>query len=179
MEVADQKRMRKPGWTESGTGPVSRKLCALPRAPGSPTFQWGLSKPLVNVGVTSGATQVTQKWGNWITNQTGYAYLLLCAQLLSCIQFFVPLWTAAPQAPLGILQARILKWVAIFSSRGSSPPRDWIQVSYIAGRFFFFFFVFFLPSEPPGKPLRTLKNNLSVHQWNFDRVFMHDNRHRL
>ena len=26
----------------------------------------------------------------------------------------------------GILQARILEWVAIFSSRGSSQPRDWI-----------------------------------------------------
>ena len=25
----------------------------------------------------------------------------------------------------GILQARVLKWVAIFSSRGSSWPRDW------------------------------------------------------
>ena len=36
----------------------------------------------------------------------------------------------------GILQARILKWVAIPFSRGSSPPRDWIQVSHIAGGFF-------------------------------------------
>ena len=36
----------------------------------------------------------------------------------------------------GILQARILEWVAISSSRGSSPPRDQTQVSYIAGRFF-------------------------------------------
>ena len=37
---------------------------------------------------------------------------------------------------LGILQARILEWVAIFFSRGSSQPRDQIQVSHIAGRFF-------------------------------------------
>ena len=36
----------------------------------------------------------------------------------------------------GILQARILEWVAICSSRGSSWPRDWTQVSHIAGRFF-------------------------------------------
>ena len=41
----------------------------------------------------------------------------------------------------GILQARILKWVAIPFSRGSS--RDRIQVSHIAGRFL---------TEPPGKP---------------------------
>ena len=36
----------------------------------------------------------------------------------------------------GILQARILEWVAIFSSRGSSQPRGQIQFSCIAGRFF-------------------------------------------
>ena len=36
----------------------------------------------------------------------------------------------------GILQARILEWVAIPFSRGSSQPRDQTWVSYIAGRFF-------------------------------------------
>ena len=36
----------------------------------------------------------------------------------------------------GILQARILEWVAFPFSRGSSQPRDWTQVSRIAGRFF-------------------------------------------
>ena len=36
----------------------------------------------------------------------------------------------------GILQARILEWVAVPFSRGSSQPRDWTQDSSIAGRFF-------------------------------------------
>ena len=36
----------------------------------------------------------------------------------------------------GILQARILEWVAISFSRGSSQPRDRIWVSCIAGRCF-------------------------------------------
>ena len=36
----------------------------------------------------------------------------------------------------GILQAKILEWVAFSSSRGSSQPRDPTQVSYIAGRLF-------------------------------------------
>ena len=36
----------------------------------------------------------------------------------------------------GILQARILEWVATPSSRGSSWPRNQTQVSCIAGRFF-------------------------------------------
>ena len=35
----------------------------------------------------------------------------------------------------GILQARILKWVAFPFSRGSSQPRDQTQVSHTAGRF--------------------------------------------
>ena len=35
----------------------------------------------------------------------------------------------------GILQAKILQWVPISYSRGSSRTRDWTQVSYIAGRF--------------------------------------------
>jgi len=36
----------------------------------------------------------------------------------------------------GILQARILEWVAIPFSRGSSRPRDQTQVFHTAGRFF-------------------------------------------
>ena len=48
----------------------------------------------------------------------------------------------------GILQARILEWVAVPSSRGSSPPRDQTRISYCllhwqAGSF---------PQVPPGKP---------------------------
>ena len=47
----------------------------------------------------------------------------------------------------GILQARILEWVAIPFSRGSSQSRDLTQVSCIAGGFF--------PAEPQGKPKNT------------------------
>jgi len=36
----------------------------------------------------------------------------------------------------GILQARILEWVAFPFSRGSSHPRDQTQISHITGRFF-------------------------------------------
>ena len=41
-----------------------------------------------------------------------------------------------PRLLCPILQARILEWVAVPFSRGSSPPRDWTWVSCIAGRFF-------------------------------------------
>ena len=43
-----------------------------------------------------------------------------------------------------VLQARILEWVAVCFSRGSSQPRDQTCVSCTAGRFF--------TTEPPGKP---------------------------
>ena len=36
----------------------------------------------------------------------------------------------------GIFQARVLEWVAISFSRGSSQPRGWTLVSHIAGRHF-------------------------------------------
>ena len=36
----------------------------------------------------------------------------------------------------GILQARILEWVTVPFSRGSSQPRDQTQIFHIAGRFF-------------------------------------------
>ena len=36
----------------------------------------------------------------------------------------------------GILQARILQWVVVPFSRGSSQPKDQTQVSHIEGGFF-------------------------------------------
>ena len=36
----------------------------------------------------------------------------------------------------GILQARVLEWIAIPFSRGTSQPRDWTLVSCLTGRFF-------------------------------------------
>ena len=45
-------------------------------------------------------------------------------------------WGLPGSSVHGILQARILEWVAISFSRGSSRPRDGTQVSCIAGRLF-------------------------------------------
>ena len=67
-----------------------------------------------------------------------YRCVLYWAQSLSHVQLFVTPWTVACQASLsmGILQARILEWVAMPFSRGSSQLRDRTQVSHIAGGFF-------------------------------------------
>ena len=55
----------------------------------------------------------------------------------SCPTLCDPMDCSPPASSVhGILQARILEWVAISFSRGSSQPRDWTRVSCIAGRRF-------------------------------------------
>ena len=54
--------------------------------------------------------------------------------------------TAPGSSIHGILQARILGWTAFPFSRRPSYPRDRTQASCTTGGF--------LPSEPPGKPMR-------------------------
>ena len=58
---------------------------------------------------------------------------MLCAELLNHVWLFKTPWTEACQYPLsmGILQARILEWVAMPSSSGSSQPRDQTYVCYL------------------------------------------------
>ena len=57
---------------------------------------------------------------------------------LSCVWLFATPWTVAYHGSSvhGIFQARVLEWVAISFSRGSSQPRDRTWVSPIVGRHF-------------------------------------------
>ena len=75
--------------------------------------------------------------------------LSMCAKSLQyCLTLCDPKDCSPPGSSVHrILQARILEWVAVPSSRGSSRPRDRTQVSRIAHRFF--------SSEPLGKPKNT------------------------
>ena len=66
-----------------------------------------------------------------------------CSFYLTCVhlkvevsQSYLTLCDSMDYIVHGILQARILEWVAFPFSRGSSKPRDWTQVSCIAGRAF-------------------------------------------
>ena len=80
----------------------------------------------------------------WKCN-TRLCYVLSC---FSHVWLCDPMDCSPPGSSVhGILQVRILEWVAIRFSRGSSWPRDWTCISCsscIAGRLF--------TSEPPGKP---------------------------
>ena len=54
-----------------------------------------------------------------------------------CPTLWDPMDCSSPGSSVhGMLQARILEWVAIPFFRGSSWPKDQTQVSHIAGRFF-------------------------------------------
>ena len=79
-----------------------------------------------------------------ITSADFYEAPCLCQDLwnmhtcrVSCfslVLLFVTLWIVARQVSLsmGILQARIFKWVAMPSSKGSFQPRDQIHISYVS-----------------------------------------------
>ena len=70
----------------------------------------------------------------------------------SCPTLCNPMGYSLPGSSLhGIFRARILKYVALSSSRGSSQPRDWTHLSCVsctAGRFF--------TAESLGKHLQTM-----------------------
>ena len=75
----------------------------------------------------------------------------VCVQLLSRAQLPATPWAVVLQAPLcvcafrllcGILQARILEWVVISPSRGSSQHRDHLLHWQVDS----------LPLEPPKRP---------------------------
>ena len=77
----------------------------------------------------------------------------------SCLTLCNPMDCSLPGSSIhGILQARILEWVAIPFSRRFYRPRDWTQVSLMAGR---------LQSEPPGNPTSVLNPFLNTHLWLF------------
>ena len=85
-----------------------------------------------------------------------------CLVAKLCLALCDPMDCSTPGSSVhGISQAKILEWVTISVSRGSSQPRDQICLSY-SGRLFFFFF-FFLTTEPPGS-LKMYHIFLSIHQ---------------
>ena len=77
----------------------------------------------------------------------------MCAQLLSHVWLCNSMDGSPPALSVrGIFLVRILEWVAISSSKWSSPPRAWTGVFWVTCRFF--------TTEPPGKPPNTMNTYL-------------------
>ena len=65
------------------------------------------------------------------------AFFLVSELTQSCPVLCNPMDCTPPGSSIhGIFQTRVLEWVAISFFRGSSQPREWTQVSCIAGRLF-------------------------------------------
>ena len=99
--------------------------------PGGGATHWAKAAPLPSLQPTPLTIPAPQLlFYLWILS-------VLCLVTQSWPIFVTP-WTVARQAPLsmGIVWARILEWIAMPSSRGSSQPRDQTQVFNIAGGFF-------------------------------------------
>ena len=76
-------------------------------------------------------SEVRQRKANMISLHSESEVTQLCPTLCD------PMDCSLPSSSIhGILQARILEWIAISFSRGSSRPRDRTQVSHIGGRCF-------------------------------------------
>ena len=82
----------------------------------------------------------------------------------SCLTLCDPMDCSLPgSSVLGILQTRILGWVAIRSSRGTSQPWDWTHISCIAGVFFFFFFFYHFATGEVQKEYRKRLKSRHIH----------------
>ena len=92
-----------------------------------------------------------QQWKGPTVSKLSAITLLVKCKSLSCVWLFATPWTQVH----GILQPRILEWVAFLFSRGFSHPRDRTQVSRIAGRFF------------TSWATREAQESLSLLQWIF------------
>ena len=78
----------------------------------------------------------------------GLSCVCVPQSLQSCLTLCSPLGCSPPGPSVhGILQARILEWVAMPSSRGSSQPRDRTHISCVSCVVIRFF-----SAEPGGKP---------------------------
>ena len=73
---------------------------------------------------------------SWLFKPRNKDILLFSPNEVKVAQSCLTVWDSMDYTVHGILQARILESVAFPFSRGSSQPRDQIQVSHIAGRFF-------------------------------------------
>ena len=122
------------------------KRASLPNVILSSYIQW---LPNVRIEGTNSLLEKGQLWRAVPMNGLKFCYdcaCMLCC--FGCAQLFDLMDRSLPGFSVhGILQAWILEWVPMLSSRGSSRPRDRTRISFIsciAGGFFI--------NEPAGKP---------------------------
>ena len=139
--------MASPSIPFYGCGPVTWDLAhwrtaAASRISGD-TGKFCLTKGTAHScsGVLALLRELARCLQNWSEGLGWYTCVCVCVCVYevaqSCPTLCDPVDCSPPDSSVhGILQARVLEWVAISFSRGSSQPRDWTQVSCITGRCF-------------------------------------------
>ena len=90
-----------------------------------------------SIRVFSNESTLRMRWPKYWSFSFSICYLLLYVSCSVMSNSLYPMdCSLLGSSVRGILQARILGWVAISFSRASSQPRDWTWVSHFAGRFF-------------------------------------------
>ena len=113
-------------------------------------------------GVSSFFNPISKLYNLWTKEKSNWHLLTLCMCMLViqlCPTLCDPMGCSCVH---GILQARILEWVAVPFSRGSSWPRDrtWVAAR-IVGRFFT---VWATDNAEKRKEMKTFKNNTEMAQ---------------
>ena len=111
-----------------------------------PPMSWLFAPGVQSIGAFASASVLPMNTQGWFPlGLTGFISLLnwcsiirleyppIVFSLLSCVPLFCDLMDCSPQGSSahGISQARIMEWVAICFSRGSSWPRDRTGISCI------------------------------------------------
>ena len=101
------------------------------------------------------------------SNYSNLVSLLFSAfhRIICLVALSYPMDCSPPASSIhGTTQARILVWVAISFSRGSSWNRNWTWVSCIAGGFF--------TTEPPRKPKCHILFLKRIESWTKQTIFL-------
>ena len=104
--------------------------------------EWNNSQGILLLRIFWEYSKLKTEYSNWklklswflIFQEWPFILLVCVLHCFICVWLFTNLWTIALQAPLSmeILQAKILEWVAMLSSRRFSQPRDRTHDSFVS-----------------------------------------------
>ena len=169
FSVGQAEKVRKWNWRDE-QGPHHAEICRILNfiwraiashwriQTGRENHQISIFKILLSAELGERGTEGKRRGGTWLdgdeASEKPLAVVPVSDDLHCCCCWLVaqlcpnlcdPMDCSPPGSSVhGISQARVLEWVAISFSWGSSWPSDRAHISCLAGRFF--------TTEPPGKP---------------------------
>ena len=102
------------------------------------TSMWLSQRPKQERVWCSEAVNITVKsvsdWRPFLMSRLKTSYIRMCVlSHFSHVQLGDPMDSSPPGSSVhGILQARVLEWVVLSHSKGSSQPQDWTCISYVS-----------------------------------------------